>query len=433
MKFRLFGETLHKVVGMINFWDYFGGEKKSLEMYDYAQLKKSYRELQFIGPVADLAVSFIFGNFFKVISDDEDAVDDLQNFWKRNRERTLQAGLEGGLYGNTYLAFEWQEDALKLKLLGPKSARIVPNKEKPWLLDGYESKVTIDNTEIRQVITADTYEIFVNNISKEKGPNPYGLIPIVHVAGIRFSDELFGTGAIDSSLYKMAERYDELLDQGLLIEKYHSNPIPVFGGIKDFADLKVKLESEDSAALGFGISLPSEKAWVKFLESQRSNSNTTDLLKLLFWGVVIQSRLPEYVFGVHMTSAQASTQEQRILLEGTINKRRLVWTEGIQQANKIILKMLEYHQGKNYSVYDTDLIWGPIFEEDKTQTADIIDKKVKAVATAKELGIISMQTARKSLPELIDNPETEAEKIDAEQKTQSDYQSTNQPANQTNV
>uniref|UniRef100_A0A7C6EBU6 Phage portal protein n=1 Tax=candidate division WOR-3 bacterium TaxID=2052148 RepID=A0A7C6EBU6_UNCW3 len=416
---KLFGESLKVIRVLTKFWEYFTGERKTIERYDEAQLKKAYRKMQFIGPIVDLINSFLFGNYFKVSSEDENAQKILQDFWDDNKALLLQAGIENSLFGNTYLAFEYQEPNLLLKILSPQSVKKVLNPEKPWLIDGYEIKVTIEQKEIRQIITNQSFEFFVNGISQQKGDNPYGLIPIVHVTGTQFSDELFGTGDIDSGIYQLSERYEKILNKAVIIEDYHGAPIPVFQGVKDFSDLKTKLESEEPGKPGFGLYLPSKDSQVYFLESKRGTGNIIELLKLLYWGIVIQSRIPEYLFGVHIPEALASTREQRAPFENRINKRRLIWSVSLQEANKIILKMLEYHQGLSFVTDKTKIDWGPIFEKNRTEEADILDKKTKAIALLKELGLISEQTALESLSELIINPNQEKERIE-EEKTKSE-------------
>jgi hypothetical protein len=420
---RLFGESLKAIRVITKFWEYFTGEKKVTERYDEIQLKKAYREMQFVGPIVDLVNSFLFGNYFKILSEDENAQKVLQDFWDNNKALLLQAGLEGGLFGNTYLAFEYQEPDLLFKVLSPQSVKKVFNSEKPWLVDGYEIKVTIDQKEIRQKITAQDFEFFVNGISKQKGDNPYGLIPIVHVAGTRFSDELFGTGEIDSGIYNLSERYDKVLGKAVTIEDYHGSPIPVYQGIKNFEDIKSDIESEKSGKPGFGLYLASKDSSVYFLESKRGSGNAIELLKMLYWGIVIQSRIPEYLFGVHIPEALASTREQRAPFENRINKRRLIWSTSLHEANKIILKMLEYHQGLTFSTDKTKIDWGLIFEKNKTEEADILDKKSRAIIALKEIGgLISEQTARESLPEIISNPDQEKERIESEKQSTTNEQ-----------
>lgn len=414
----LVGETLGKVrQTMVDIWKYFSPKTKSLDQYDYEALQKAYRQKQGIRPVINLSASFLFANWFEVMSEDEDAQEYLNDFWNRNRLGLSQGGIEGGLFGNTYLAFENDPtaDKIKMKILHPGSVKPVFDKEKPWVITGYAIKTKIGDTTIEEVITTEKYTIRINGRDSDQGgDNPYGILPIVHVAEIRFSDEIFGTGEVDEALYDMAEKYKTVLDNGVAIEEYHGSPIPIFKGVKNFTELQQKLEDEESWKPGMGLFLPNKDSDVKFLESTRSVENAVELLKKIFYNFVIQSETPEFMLGVHIPSSQASTKEQRAPVERKTERRRLVWTEALQKANEILLRMREYHDGEKSTTYETEFSWGAIFEKDKTAEADVLDKKAKAVATLRELEIMSTESARKALPEVIDDPAKEKERVDQE-------------------
>jgi len=414
----LAGETLGKVrQSMVDIWKYFSPKSKSLDQYDYEALEKAYRQKQGIRPVINLSASFLFANWFEVTSEDEDAQEYLNDFWNRNRLSLLQGGIEGGLFGNTYLAFEYDPPADKnqMKILHPGSVKPVFDKDKPWVIMGYAIKTKIGDTTIEELITTENYTIRINGRETDQGgENPYGILPIVHIAEIRFSDEVYGTGEVDEALYDMAEKYKTVLDNGVAIEEYHGSPIPIFKGVKNFTELQQKLEDEESWKPGMGLFLPNKDSDVKFLESTRSVENAVELLKKIFYNFVIQSETPEFMLGVHIPSSQASTKEQRAPVERKTERRRLVWTEALQKGNEILLRMREYHDGKKATTYDTTISWGVIFEKDKAEDADVLDKKSKAVAVLSELGIMSVESARKALPEVIDDPDKETERIKKE-------------------
>lgn len=422
--FGLFGESLKKVTEVIDFWRFFGGKTKSLEHDDYTILKKAYRQKKTVRTIINLSTSFLFANWFEVTCEDNDAEEFLNEFWVKNHRGLLQAGIESGLFGNTYLGFEFDPDknSLIMKILHPDAIKPIHDKERPWLITGWRIKTKIESTTIEETITNKEWQILVNRKEKGilKGRNPYGILPIVHIAEICFSDELLGTGEIDAALYDLIEKYDRVLDKGVVTEEYHGSPIPIFKGIRDYSDLKQKLETEETWKPGMGLFMPKD-ADAKFLESTRGVGNTIELLKKIFYNIIIQSETPEYLLGVHIPAAQASTKEQRAPVERKTERRRLVWTEGLQQANKIILQIEEYHNNKKFKVYDTEIEWGPVFERDKTEDAEVIEKKSKAVAMLRELEIIGDETARGALPEIIDDPEKEKERIEKEKKEREKY------------
>lgn len=421
---KLIGESLKKVTEVIQFWRYFSGKSKKLKRYDYDQLQEAYRTKKKVRTIVNVSASFLFANWFEVVCDDEDAQEYLNDFWKKHSLELSQAGIEGGLFGNTYLGFEYNNEEMSViaKLLHPGSIKPIYDKEQPWRIIGWKIKVKIENTTIDEIITEKEWKILVNRIERGelKGRNPYRMLPIVHIAEVCFSDELFGTGEIDEALFDLIEKYERVLENAVTTEEYHGSPIPIFKGIRDFKELKEKLQTKGEWKPGMGLFIPKDGD-VSFLESKRTNSNTIELLKILFYNEIIQSGTPEYLLGVHIPSAQASTKEQRAPVERKTQRRRLVWTKALQKANKIILQMSEYHQNKKFKTYATEIEWGPIFEKDKTEEAEVIEKKSKAISSLRELEIISDETARSSLPEVIDDPDKEKKRIEEQKKAAEQY------------
>lgn len=423
-KFGLFGESLRKVTEFFDFWRFFGGKSKTLERYDYEELQKAFREKKKIRTIINVSASFLFANWFEIMCDDESAQEVLNDFWNRHRQELLQAGVEGGLFGNTYLGFEYNgdEESIMVKILHPGSVKPIFEKERPWIIHGWLIKTKIENIVIEETITEKEWKVLVNR--KEQGnlhgKNPYGILPIVHVAEICFSNEFHGTGEIDEALYDLIEKYERVLEKGVTAEEYHGSPFPIFEGIKDFEELKKKMETTGTWKPGMGLFMP-KGAKAYFLESQRTNSNMVELLKIIYYNEVIQSETPEYLFGVHMKAAHASTKEQRAPVERKTQRRRLVWDKVLQQANKILLQMEEYHANKSFKTYATDIKWGPIFEANKVEDADILEKKSKAVSTLRELEIIGDESARRALPEIIDDPEKEKQRIEEQKKASEQY------------
>jgi len=421
MKIRLFGESLKKIAQVVDFWRFFTGKTTELKQYDYETLQKAYRQKKNVRTIINLSTSLMLSGWFEVLCEDEEAQTRLNEFWVNQRKRLLHAGREGALFGNTYLGFEWQDEVVA-KNIHPGAIAPIFSKAKPWEIEGWKIKTKIENVNIEETITKKDWSVVVNRreISNLKGSNPYGVLPVVHIAECVFSNEIFGSGEIDEALFDLIEKYDRVLDRGVLTEEYHGSPIPIFKGVRDTKDLKEKVEEEESWKPGMGLFMPSDSD-AYFLESKRGVGNTIDLLKIIFYNIVIQSETPEYMLGVHVPASLASTKEQRSAVEMKTNRRRLVWTEALQRANEIVLRMIEYHENKKFKDYETNIKWGTVFEKDKKEEAEVIEKKSKASAMLKELEIISMETARNSLPEIIDDAEKEKERVKNEKQTQGKY------------
>ena len=388
------------------------------QVLDPARLKDAYRKVLYAKPVVNLAASFIFAGGFEVKSEDESAIEALKKFWARNEGELQQAGVEFCLYGNTWLALEFEGGELKLRVLPPDSVNVKQNQEQPWVIDGYEIVQTYvmdrGQVKVKQTLSADTWKIELNGVVKSSGRNPYGIIPIVQVAATKFSDELYGTGEIDEALHETLTMYQLARNKGVKIENYHGGPMTVVRGVKDFELLKPKLESGDAAGVGFGVVLPDKDADMFFLESKRPTTERIELLKLLYHAIVVQSETPEYLLGVGMPDSSGATKEQRAPVERKAKRLRPRWGDALRAMNGIVLRAIEYHELVKFGTYETDIEWGPLFDRDEKQDAEVLNTRSQAVMGLADARIISVKTARKESG-IVEDPEAEQKQIDKEQ------------------
>ncbi len=408
------GEAIQRV--SINFWTLFKGASQEVKVLDYEQLKKAYREKKMVRTIVHLSTAFLFSNWFKVGSEDEEAAAFLNDFWEKNQANLLRSGIESSLFGNAYLAFELQEKAVKLKTIYPGMVRKIVDPLDHNRVIRYEIVAqTYDEqgfpVEIRQVIDDKRYEIRYQGKVIKAGRNAYGFIPIVHIAENKLSNEVYGTGDIDEALFDLIEKYDSVLNAAVTSELYHGSPVPVFYGIRNLESFQKFLE-ETEWGPDRPLVLP-EGAEAKFLESTRPTGTAIDLLKLLFWNIVIQSETPEFILGVHMKSAQASTKEQYLPIEKKTEKRRLTWTQALIEANEIILSLLEF-AGKRWKTKETWIEWGEIFTKDEKT-------KIESLMNLLGAGVISRKTVREKIPEYIDDPQEEEKRIQDELAGESRY------------
>ncbi len=401
---RKAGETLQRL--NINFWSMFRGSSQEQKILDYDALKRAYREKKIVRTIVHLSTAFLFSNWFKVISEDEEAAALLNDFWEKHQAHLMRAGDEGSLFGNAYIAFELQDKNVRLKTLYPGMVRKIVDPFDLNKVIRYEIVAQVQDehgwtAEIKQIIDAKRYEIRKDGRTLQTGKNLFGLIPIVHIAENRLSNEVYGTGDIDEALYDLIEKYDSVLNAAVTSELYHGSPVPVFYGIRNIEAFKALLKDTEWGP-DKPLLLP-EGAEAKFLESTRPTGTAIDLLKLLFWNIVIQSETPEFILGVHMKSAQASTKEQYLPIEKKTEKRRLTWTQALVEANEIILRMYE-KLGKRWKTYDTWIEWGEIFTKDEKTKIDSLMNLLGA-------GVISRKTIREKVPEYIDDPKEEERRI----------------------
>ncbi|MCX7731613.1 MAG: phage portal protein [candidate division WOR-3 bacterium] len=420
---NIFLRTLRRIAGIFTIPE---GEIISSERLDPTQLKKAYRELPFVAPVVDVTASFIFAGWFEVEAEDEEIAKICNSFYERNKEVIQQAAIESCLFGYTWLVPYWDQGKSYLRLYSPNAITIFTDPENPQLLTKALIKTQINNITYQQEITPETWTIRINQEEK-KGKNPYGIIPIVSVHLNRFSDEMFGSGEISDCLYNTMREYVALRTKACKIEKRQSSLLTI-SGVRGFETLKPKLESATDEKTTFsgtvsgipGIYLPDPKGSVQFVESRRGPEGIIELLKMLYHHIIVQSGIPEYLFGVGMPAAQASTKEQRAAIERKTSRLRSFWTTPLQQLNSIILRLHEVHEFRSFPDKETSIWWGPIFEKDKQAEAETIARRVTALASLYSLGLISRETIYEALPEITD-PGKEIERVKKELQEQEPY------------
>jgi len=392
------------------------GETVNLEHLDPTQLKQAYREVPFVAPIVNVAASFIFAGGIEVRSEDEEAAEACTDFFRANDGDLQRAAVEACLYGYTWLLPHWDDGRPRLRVYSPGAVALIPHPDRPWVTQQAVITSTQGPKRTVQTITADRYEITVNGRVAERGRNPLGLIPVIPVHLNRFSDDLYGTGEISDVLYLSLREYALLRAKGIKIEKRQSSLLAI-SGLKGFEALKSKIEKLAAGDAIPGIYLPDPKGSVKFVESLRGPEGIIELLKMLYHHIIGQSETPEYLLGVGMPSAQASTAEQRAVIERKTARLRSSWSAALQQLNHVVLRLHEVHQVRRYETMETDIEFGPLFDKDAAAAAAALQKKSVALVGLQSVGAISTETMRENLEEVVDDPEREAERVKKERES----------------
>jgi hypothetical protein len=419
------------------------GEQVNTEHPDPVQLKQAYRDLTNLGALVDTVAGFIFAGGIKVESEDEEASAVCDEFNDRNEEELQTAVRESCLYGFTWLLPFWsvsdsEGPCSSLRVYSPSAVQLLTSETSdpsdssdPSDLPRAIITSTINLRRTVQTITPTTWRIEVNGRQTQSGPNPLGMIPIVPVHLGRFSDDLFGSSVISDALYQTLREKAILRKKGISLERRQSTLLAV-NGRATVDVLKPKLDriSGDSPAIPT-VFLQDPKGSVNFVESRRGPEGIIELLQLLYHDAIVDGKIPEYLLGVGMPSAQASTKEQRAKVEALVTPLRSSWKKGLRQLNRIVLKLHELHEIRSFVTDVTSVSFGPLFEKDESAAADTLNKKSDAMLKLNSVGILSRETAQESIPELIPDVEREKQRLASERAESEPYPNpppTNPPA-----
>ena len=397
--FDIFKTPLRKVPSLIDsFWSKVAEDDYS--QLDPEKLKQYYREEFFVKAITNISASFIFADGFSIKSEDSEAQEILQKIWNNNLEEVQSAGRDASLFGNAYL-FIGYNNGIDIMTIFPGKVSIIPN---PIDIRDYkEILIThIINQDLQGVIqskittrlTPEYIETYRDDKLTEKQPNKIKEIPLIHIAYDRFAGELYGTGDITEATIKAIKAYSDTIEAARKNLKYHGTPTPVII-TKDTETAEKQIKNWD---MNKALLLP-EDSEAKFLESSRPFGELKDFLEVLFYNIVILSETPEFLLGAHTPSSLASVKEQMHPIIRKTKRRQLIWKQALQDANRIILKLLELNEGYKFSTYETEVEFPEPYKKDLKDVVDSISKLVAA-------GIINEEQAKAIiddyLPQLVE-------------------------------
>lgn len=258
-------------------------------------------------------------------------------------------------------------------------------------------------------------------------PTPWDFIPIVHFKNDADESELFGRSEIEA-IEPYLKAYHDVMLHAMKGSKMHSTP-----------RLKLKLKDVKAfLANNFGITEPVKFAKeggkidldghellifgseddAEFIEVKSATGDAQVLLKLLFFCIVDTSETPEFVFGVHTPSSQASVREQMPILIRKIENKRESFTESWQHLARIVLAMTAQSENISFSTFATTLQWDKIDPRDANEIAEELKLTVEALIIAVNNHLISQEAAVKYLSKLVetmndyetDDPDIESER-----------------------
>lgn len=387
-------------------------------------------------PVINTCVGFMGVPRFRVVDEDAQSVlDDFHSAYASLKQQTHRDALRDGDCW-VWLTREADEE---LEILYPESKGVkinytiippemikeirrdpVTGKQIEYLLESthewtdrtgkkHECKVT-------QTINKETRTIEVEGdappeLKAETIANPWGFIPIV-----QFSNEKDASAANGRSDLESIEPF---------IKAYHDVMIHAIQGSKNHSTPRLKLKLKDVAGFfrnNFGVEDPVEFAKkggtiqlegkellivapeedAEYIEVRSSTGDAQILLKLLFYCIVDVSETPEFAFGTHTPSSQASVKEQMPVLIRRVARKREQFTDSWKLLARMVLAMHSQATGKKFATHDVQLIWDEINPRDGKDVAEALLTVVQALSTALNNWLISHESAVQFLAQYID-------------------------------
>lgn len=447
---------------MANFWGKIAGEMSKLResvvgffggsfhraykldstKVDYERARELYRNTHddyklgaaFAKPVVNTQVSFMGVPSF--INQDKDAQDTLTTFIDSNKSEIQKTHLNALREGDCYVWITREESRnvslyperktlLVYNIIPPEQVRDIAldpitndpveyilESEHEWEDDrGNKKRATII-----QKIGVGYREIEVDGdvppgVETGRKDTKWDFIPIIHFKNDSDENEKYGRSEIEA-IEPFLKAYHDVMLHAMQGSKMHSTPRlklklkDVTGFLKNnfgITDIqKFYKEGGEINLDGHEMVILSESDEADFIEAKSATGDAKELLKLLFFCIVDVSETPEFVFGVHTPSNQASVKEQMPVLIRNIEKKRESFTKNWQHLARIVLAMTSAAENRSFSTYETALSWDKIDPRSGEEVANELKATVEALAIALDKNMISHEATVEHLSKFID-------------------------------
>ena len=292
----------------------------------------------------------------------------------------LEGELEGEIYKETEVK-EIIEDDEQCYLLS--STKKIDGKEK-------EIKTKMTPKEIIE-LDGDT------EISRER--NPYGFVPVIPI--INGVSEKKKESEV-TPLLPYLKTYTKVMNQALLSHKNTKVP-KLLMKLKDwttwikrnFTKDEIKNKSLDMSTKNVIFAMD-ETDTAEYIEPKTGGfADTGSLLKMLFYNIVVTSGIPEFVYGTHVKSSNASVGEQKAPIEALVNTKRAIFMKHYKKVYGAAFKLLK--QGGDIGDDKFDLEWVGTDEKITKDFAESLSKLVVSLDTALSQGMISHKEATQTI------------------------------------
>lgn len=378
----------------------------------------------FADPMAEIIASWALGDGFSLDIESEATQEAVEKFLQTNLQSLVESAQDSLSLGDAYILVN--PDGL-LQKISPDQVKL----ERDALDFNTIVSATIytqnEKVEIEDIYTVTNRLVRIRYAGKEwteqSFPNLIGLIPLIPFFNDRSANETNGHPYFESLLTLFAE-YDDVMRKGLDGAKLMANPIPVAEGLKDPEGAKrLNATYIEPYVDGAGVSQNNyvteldkvsvfwlgEGAKFHLAAPGNFSTNTTDMLKKLFYVMLQHAKIPEWVWGGAISSSMASVQAQAPAFIKFIQGRQRKLEQPIRLLLNVYLKTIALFTPSIVTDGDFVIEWPELMPVDK-------EIMLKWVMWLQENGMVTKETALR-LADVVKDVADEVKDASAEQKT----------------
>jgi len=141
----------------------------------------------------------------------------------------------------------------------------------------------------------------------------------------------------------------------------------------------------------------------EYIQVESTTEDAKSILHLLFYAIVAVSEIPEFLFGTHIQSSNASVSEQLLPFLEKIKGKRKELEENFQLLNRVITIINTKANGNriNTEKLGEKIRWPEILRNEK-EKIEMLEKITTSLQKAIMDGYISKETAHKKISQYID-------------------------------
>ncbi len=219
-------------------------------------------------------------------------------------------------------------------------------------------------SEVVEVWTAESFELWLDGERVDARANSCGFIPFVIYPNLREPKQFWGVSDIPP-IKESVRELNRALSQLSMILELSGNPIAVLENVTESNDIAVQP--------GAVWELP-EKARAYLLDLLQGGGVRlhADYVELIYRTLHDLGESPRAAFGedVRDLSGVALSVEMDPLLK-KVQRKRLIRSAAYRRRNEMVLRLLEQQTGVRYAPYRSRIVWGPVLPQDRSrQVAD---------------------------------------------------------------
>lgn len=245
----------------------------------------------------------------------------------------------------------------------------------------------------------------------DRHPNEIGMIPIVHIKNTE-DDKLWGESDIEPIMTLVDAICKAFTDMTANADYQSFQRVFTTGNNEDYDDDK-KQDKQQEVGPGVRTNLPDPEAQVHVVDPV-DPQGIIEIIKTLREEISIHSRVPQVAWGKADGTGAVSSLALRIHyqpLHDKCDEKETLAANGLQQANRIIFAYHKLLTGEDFTEYETEIDFVTSMPVDRLEEQTIRTQRINNKTLSRESAMIE---------EGIEDPESELEKIRAEQDIEND-------------